>query len=80
MNNKYIIIMAGGSGERFWPKSRIKKPKQLLNIIGNKIMLIQTIEKVNKIVPKENIFLITNKFQNKEIKKICKKHIFKKKL
>jgi mannose-1-phosphate guanylyltransferase len=34
MKNRYVVIMAGGRGERFWPQSRLKKPKHLLPIVG----------------------------------------------
>lgn len=63
MNNKYIVIMAGGSGERFWPKSRTKKPKHLLPIVGKDSMLTQTLNRLKNIVPHENIFIITNNQQ-----------------
>ncbi|MBW1674752.1 MAG: hypothetical protein JRJ45_14160 [Deltaproteobacteria bacterium] len=40
----YAVIMAGGSGTRFWPRSRKNRPKQLLNITGDEILLKKTIE------------------------------------
>ena len=46
MKNRYVVIMAGGKGERFWPQSRLKRPKHLLPIVGNSPMLSQTIERL----------------------------------
>ncbi|KKC30219.1 mannose-1-phosphate guanylyltransferase [Caldanaerobacter subterraneus] len=54
------VIMAGGKGERFWPKSRVKMPKQFLNLYGNKTMIQQTVDRLKKIMPVENIFVVTN--------------------
>jgi len=54
------VIMAGGKGERFWPKSRIKMPKQFLNLYGDKTMIQQTVDRLEKIMPVENIFVVTN--------------------
>lgn len=60
MNNQYCIIMAGGVGSRFWPVSRESRPKQFLDILGaGKSFLQQTVERFIKIVPKENIFIVT---------------------
>ncbi len=59
-DNKYCIIMAGGVGSRFWPMSRGNMPKQFLDILGTgKSMLQMTIDRFSKIVPKENIFIVT---------------------
>ena len=62
-NNKdvYVAIMAGGIGSRFWPYSRINKPKQFLDAlnVGNSL-LQQTYERFLNICPKENIFIVTN--------------------
>ena len=58
----YIAIMAGGVGSRFWPASREDKPKQFLDITGSGQSLLQmTVERFKKIVPVENIFIVTNK-------------------
>ncbi|MEE4563352.1 mannose-1-phosphate guanylyltransferase [Paenibacillus polymyxa] len=54
------VIMAGGKGERFWPKSRTNLPKQFLNISGNKSMIQQTISRLEKMVCIDNIFIVTN--------------------
>ena len=55
------IIMAGGVGERFWPMSKINKPKQFLNLINpNKSMIQLTIERISMIISFEDIYVITN--------------------
>ena len=60
---KYVVIMAGGVGSRFWPRSRKKSPKQLLNIIGDYTMIQETYYRVKNLVSPENVFIITNKVQ-----------------
>lgn len=65
--NLYAVIMAGGIGSRFWPRSKKKTPKQLLNIFGNHTMIQETVERLHGILPAENIFIITNKVQRDEI-------------
>jgi len=54
------VIMAGGKGERFWPKSRIKMPKQFLKLYGDKTMIQQTADRLKRLMPIENIFVVTN--------------------
>lgn len=54
------VIMAGGKGERFWPKSRTHLPKQFLNISGNKSMIQQTIARLERLIPIQQIFIVTN--------------------
>ncbi|MCI2108296.1 MAG: mannose-1-phosphate guanylyltransferase [Bacteroidales bacterium] len=58
--NKYCVIMAGGSGNKFWPISRDSKPKQFLDIVGNEQSFIkETFDRFAKLVPKENILVVT---------------------
>jgi mannose-1-phosphate guanylyltransferase len=60
MKKVYVAIMAGGIGSRFWPESRIKKPKQFLDILNTGKTLIQsTYDRFLKIVAKDNIFIVT---------------------
>lgn len=60
MNNRYVLIMAGGVGSRFWPLSRLEKPKQFLDILGTGETLIQqTYRRFKSICPEENIFVVT---------------------
>jgi len=63
------IIMAGGSGERFWPLSTPEKPKQLLKIFSEKTMIRETVDRILPIIKPENIFIATNIIQAKEIEK-----------
>ncbi|ANY65373.1 mannose-1-phosphate guanylyltransferase [Paenibacillus sp. BIHB 4019] len=62
------LIMAGGKGERFWPRSRVNLPKQFLNISGNKSMIQQTIDRLQIFIPIEQIFIITNELYAELIK------------
>ena len=60
-NNNYCIIMSGGIGNRFWPYSNGKTPKQFLDFFGTGRSLLQsTFDRFSKIVPTENIFIVTN--------------------
>lgn len=63
----FAVIMAGGVGSRFWPRSTEKKPKQLLKIFGEKTMIQGTVDRISAMVESENIFIITNKIQKPEI-------------
>ena len=57
----YGVIIACGNGERFWPHSRSHKPKQFLKMVGKITMLRATFNRIVKIVPVENIIVVTNK-------------------
>lgn len=57
---RIAVIMAGGAGERFWPLSRMRYPKQLLKIAGNRSMLGASIERIQPLVALEDIYVITN--------------------
>lgn len=60
-NNHYCVIMAGGIGSRFWPLSKISKPKQFLDILGvGKTLLQSTYERFREVIPRENIIIVTN--------------------
>jgi mannose-1-phosphate guanylyltransferase len=57
----YVAIMAGGIGSRFWPLSRTHLPKQFLDILGTgKTLIQQTFERYSKVVPEENIYIVTS--------------------
>ena len=71
MKNRYVVIMAGGRGERFWPQSRLKKPKHLLPIVGDAPMLAQTVNRLNGLVPPSQIFVITNSEQRDAVLETC---------
>ena len=55
----FLVIMAGGSGTRFWPKSTAKKPKQLLTFGGKNSLLVQTLSRFEGIVPSQNQIIVT---------------------
>ena len=59
--HRYVVIMAGGIGSRFWPLSRSAMPKQFLDVLGvGKSLLQLTYERFINLIPRENIFVITN--------------------
>ena len=58
------VLLAGGRGTRFWPRSRTKTPKQLLNITGDRTMLAETAARLAPIVPTENLWVVTNAAQS----------------
>ncbi len=64
----YAVIMAGGVGARFWPRSREKKPKQLIKIFGENTLIKDTVLRLEGLVENKNIFVITNKIQKLRIK------------
>ncbi len=66
----YCLIIAGGKGERFWPKSRIKNPKQMLSVVTRKTMIEDTLERLEPFIDKKRIFVITNKQQIPTLKKL----------
>lgn len=55
----WAVIMAGGSGTRFWPESRKSLPKQFLNLIGSRTLLEQTFQRIRKVVPSSRILVFT---------------------
>jgi mannose-1-phosphate guanylyltransferase len=63
----YIVLMAGGAGTRFWPRSRQDNPKQLLKIIGKKTMLQDTYHRIKGITDDEKILIITGENLKQEI-------------
>src|SRR3974390_1714812 len=68
-SNCLVVIMAGGRGERFWPVSREKTPKQLIRLIGDRSFLQQAVDRVLPLVPLNNILIITNAAQAPEVRK-----------
>lgn len=67
--DRFVIIMAGGRGERFWPVSREQTPKQLIKLLGDTSFLQQAVARVTPLVPMENIFVITNAVQAAAVRK-----------
>lgn len=62
-----ILIMAGGSGERFWPLSTKERPKQLLSLFSDKSMIRETVDRVLNYVRTNDIYVATNQIQSKKI-------------
>ena len=57
----YGIVLAGGKGERFWPLSRAERPKQFLKLTSDKMMLVETMDRVLPIIPRENFRIVTSR-------------------
>jgi mannose-1-phosphate guanylyltransferase len=57
----YAVIMCGGSGSRFWPKSRKNFPKQFLQTVGDRTMIQLTVDRINRFIPLDNIYMVTNR-------------------
>lgn len=72
MSQHFIVIIAGGKGERFWPQSRAPRPKHLLPVVGTRPLLSQTIDRVKAVAPAKNILVITSAVQEKAVRAICK--------
>lgn len=67
--NLFAIIMAGGVGSRFWPRSTKKTPKQLIKIISDRTLLQDTVKRLEGLVDKEKIYVVTNSLQREEVEK-----------
>lgn len=67
--NHYGVIMAGGGGTRFWPLSRKKTPKQLLNLSGKELMVNEAVDRMATVIGKSNIFIVTAESQAPSMKK-----------
>jgi mannose-1-phosphate guanylyltransferase len=65
----HAVILAGGRGTRFWPRSRTRTPKQLLNIVGKNTMLEQTVARLRPLIPAERIWTVTNTEQAAAVRK-----------
>ena len=63
MTNLYTLIMAGGSGTRFWPRSKAIRPKQYLNLFGVESLLESTIKRFSSFTSTENIYVVSGKSQ-----------------
>jgi mannose-1-phosphate guanylyltransferase len=68
--NYYAVIMAGGHGTRFWPRSRKKTPKQLLDIVSSEPMIRETIKRINKVISIDNVYIIANEEHRSELERL----------
>jgi mannose-1-phosphate guanylyltransferase len=73
-NSFYALILAGGSGTRFWPLSRKSTPKQLLRLLGENTLLEETLSRLEGLVPRENILILTNEEQEPAVRELLKTH------
>jgi mannose-1-phosphate guanylyltransferase len=62
------VIMAGGQGTRFWPRSRRMRPKQLLNIVGEMTMLEQTVARISPLIPAEHIVVVAGEAYGEQVR------------
>ncbi|MGZ5006011.1 MAG: mannose-1-phosphate guanylyltransferase [Chthoniobacterales bacterium] len=69
----YALILAGGSGERFWPLSRRARPKQLLQLISDTTLLEDTVARLDGLVPRDQILILTNVEQEKAVRALLPK-------
>ena len=65
--NRYAVILAGGKGERLWPKSREATPKHLQAIVGERTMIQQTVDRLDGLVPAERIYVVTAEAQRAQV-------------
>lgn len=68
----WALIMAGGSGTRFWPESRAQKPKQFLTLFGKKTLLEQTLERLAGVIPSTRMVVITNESYTAQVRSLSK--------
>ena len=68
-SNYYGLILAGGRGTRFWPRSRKRHAKQVLNVAGERTLIQDTVERLNPVIPPERLWILTNGFVRDEIVK-----------
>lgn len=65
--NYYGLILAGGRGTRFWPRSRKRRAKQVLNVAGERSLIQATVDRLAPVIPPERIWILTNDFVRDEI-------------
>ncbi|MEE9911797.1 MAG: NTP transferase domain-containing protein [Deltaproteobacteria bacterium] len=63
----HAVIMAGGRGTRFWPRSREKKPKHLLDITSDRTMIQETVDRIKPLIKPQNILIVTGKTHAREL-------------
>ena len=76
MKNTYFVILSGGDGQRLWPLSRKKRPKQFIPFLEEKSLLEQTVSRVKKIASdKDKIIIVTNHKQHDDVEKLVGKDV-----
>ncbi|MFN7993046.1 MAG: sugar phosphate nucleotidyltransferase [Bryobacteraceae bacterium] len=63
----YGLILAGGRGTRFWPRSRRRTAKQVLNVVGSRSLIQDTVTRLESVIPPERLWVLTNDFLREEI-------------
>src|SRR5579872_4206969 len=67
MTHRYGLILAGGRGTRFWPRSRRARAKQVLQFFGDRSLIQQTVDRLRPVLPPERIWILTNHHLRDEI-------------
>ncbi len=67
--NVYAVIMAGGKGTRFWPRSRESYPKHLLDILSSKSILRETTDRIRSLIPPERILVVTGRLHSEKVRR-----------
>lgn len=69
-HNMYAVILAGGRGERFWPMSTSRRPKQLLALVGRRALLADAVHRIRPIIPEKRVFVITSDHLVEAVRKL----------
>src|SRR5436305_7324353 len=72
LDSIYALVLAGGSGERFWPLSRRARPKQLLRLVSDRTLLEETLARLEGFLPRERILILTNAEQEHAVRKLLR--------
>ena len=67
-----VIVLAGGSGQRFWPLSRRARPKQLLKLVSKKALLEEALARIEGLIPRERVLILTNIEQEAAVRELLK--------
>src|SRR5215471_9922599 len=70
MSDPFVLILAGGSGERFWPLSRRNRPKQLLRLFSDRTLLEETLHRLGAITSLERVLILTNAEQESMVREL----------
>ena len=65
--NQHGLILAGGRGTRFWPRSRKSRPKQLLSLLGERSLIQETVDRLRPVIPPERIWILTGEHLRRQI-------------